>query len=179
MGTGPYAVVSHIPSGDIHFISGQAQTYWRLLTKHGLSNAFQADAFNTQAWGNRDEQKALFQVQIEVVEPTAMLVMDMHSYPRRRGQGWAGIGFLPVIEDYLSDGPFAFEVHREYRPRGPVAAAGTVEYRDDGKHFTFPVFTIYHYTKLADDRFAGTKQERVAKWEQRLSAVLAAPKGNR
>ena len=175
VGTGPYALVSHVPSGDVHFKSDQAQTYWPLLGKFGLSNALQTDAFNSAKWMNREEQQALFQIQIEVVEPTTMFVMDMHSYPRRRSDGWAGIGFLPTIEDYLGSGPFSFEVQRQYRPQAPVMRAGTVNYLDpEAKSFSFGVFTIYHYTKLADDRFGRTKEERVAKWEERLLAVLAA-----
>jgi hypothetical protein len=128
IGTGPYALVSHVPSGDIHFNSYQAQTYRPILSKYGLSNAFQTDAYNSATWTNREEQQALFQIQIEVVEPSAMLVMDMHSYPRRRSDGWAGIGFLPTIERYLGSGPFSFQVQRQYRPQASIVPAGTVNY---------------------------------------------------
>jgi hypothetical protein len=76
LGTGPVAIVSKIPSTDVHFKSNQAKRYYAMLRKHGLQNAFLADAFNSSRGANIEKQQAVFQIQIEIVEPKFMLVMD-------------------------------------------------------------------------------------------------------
>lgn len=70
--------MSDTPSGDVHFRSGQANLYYTKLNTNGLASAFQTDVFNT-AKASRDcsEQQALFLVQIEVVQPKAMLVSTL------------------------------------------------------------------------------------------------------
>ena len=180
LGPGPVAIVSLWPSCDEHFKLDQAKNYYEILKKHGLENAFQADVLNASlekhnATMNFDEQKALFQVQLEVVQPRVMLVMDSHSYPRRSGRGWAGMGPLRDVARHLEGDGFELKVHPEYRPNRPPYLAMTVKCKPpEISEFAFDVYTIYHYTNLSSNRFATSAEEPQAKWERRLSAVLSS-----
>lgn len=171
LGTGPFAIVSEMPSGDVHFKSCQAKLYYQMLQKHGLQEAFLTDGFNSNRLENLEEQKALFQVQVEVVQPRAMLVMDSKSYPTRSGD-WAGSGPLKDVAAHLKADGFELQVHPNYRPKEAPYRAMTVKCKlPKGSEFSFDVHTIYHYTNLTSKRFA---DDPVPKWEARLAAVISA-----
>ncbi|HXM43575.1 MAG TPA: hypothetical protein VN924_20225 [Bryobacteraceae bacterium] len=159
--------MSDTPSGDVHFEKRQAQLYYSKLKAHGLESAHLVDVFNTASnTRNADEQKALFLVQIELVKPKAMLVMDMASRPRKRITGWHYSGPLQVLERHFQADGFTFAVDPDFHPK---AATVTCE-PQNGTVFSFDVYTIYHYTKLTEHRGSRTWE---SDWEKRFTDVLS------
>ena len=112
LGTGPFAIVSDKPSGDVHFQSKQAGPYYSMLKKYGLERAFLADVLNTSdAECDRGEQKALFLTQVEIVRPQVMLVMDMCSRRKKRSDEWRyPKSPLPILQQHLDADGFSLEV---------------------------------------------------------------------
>jgi hypothetical protein len=168
LGAGPFSIVSDTPSGDVHFRSGQANLYYPFIKKYELESAFQTDVFNT-ANPNRDEseQQALFLVQLEIVQPKAMLVMDMSSRPRKRTEGWHYSGPLQTVQQHLQADGFAFEVNPGFNLRAATIRCEPPE----GAEFSCDVFRVYHYTKLTDYRWSSNP---AADWEKQFSSAMVA-----
>jgi hypothetical protein len=166
LGTGPFAIVSDKPSGDVHFQRGQAALYYSKLKTHGLENAFQTDVFNTANVGrDNDEQQALFLIQIEIVRPTAVLIMDMASRPRKRREGWHYSGPLQTMQQHFRADGFSFVVDPDFELR----AATVMCEPPGGKRFSFEVYRIYHYTKLTDCRHT---ENPVSDWEGHFARAI-------
>lgn len=167
VGTGPFTIVSDTPSGDVHFEKRQAKLYYSKLKAHGLESAHLMDVFNTaSSTRDSDEQKALFLVQIELVKPKAMLVMDMASRPRKRSTGWHYCGPLQTVQMYFQTEGFTFAIDPDFHLRAATVTCGAQK----GAGFSFDVYTIYHYTKLTEHRGSRTWE---SDWEKRFTDVLS------
>jgi hypothetical protein len=107
---------------------------------------------------------ALFLTQIEVVKPTAVLVMDMTSRPRKRSNGWLGIGPTQNLQQYFDADGFSFEIDRDFGMR-----AATVRCElPGGPGFSFDVYRIFHCVKLTDYRGEADPE---TKWEERFARI--------
>lgn len=142
-----------------------------MLKKYGLEGAFQIDVFNTSDGAcDRDEQKALFLTQLEVVRPKAMLIMDMSSSRKKRSDGWHYPEQpLPVLLWRLDADGFSVKLGPGSFDRHSLAAAAKVQCDPLGApEFSFNVYRIFHYVKLADHRWADDPE---AKWEERFARI--------
>jgi hypothetical protein len=110
-GTGPIMVVGIEPSDAIAFEGWPARTFYDLLVKHGLANAHLTDARMTSKPLSEESHRCVFLAQIEVLQPKAVLVMDMTGYRYRRKQ-WPG-AWLDV-QRYLAGLNYNFAVEPIY-----------------------------------------------------------------
>ena len=118
MGVSSTVIVSAEPSTDTVFTSPQAKEYYHLLAKHRQENAHLMDVYFVNMEHHMiggDSQthaqacKAVFQRQIDIIEPTLAVVMDRSSNPNR-----PYAGFLGIVKEWLSDMAYKGRLERIY-----------------------------------------------------------------
>jgi hypothetical protein len=110
-GTGPIMVVGAEPSDAVEFEGWPAQTFYDLLVKHGLANVHLTDARMTNKPLSKRRHRYVFLAQIEVLQPKAVLVMDMTGYRKRRSKR---PGAWLDVQQYLAGLNYNFAVEPIY-----------------------------------------------------------------
>lgn len=104
-GTGPIAIVGDEPSDARAFDGWMAQEFYRAIRAAGLANAHLMDARMTQGAISNRRHRCVFLAQLEVLQPQALLVMDVSGSKKPRSWGaWAN------VHRYLAGLQYGFQI---------------------------------------------------------------------
>jgi hypothetical protein len=106
LGTGPIAIISFQPSGDVQFESPQARSFYTRLKENDLADAHIMDVLSSELGVDPHKEKQFFLEQLGVVDPAALLVMG------NKRRNWSQP--MPWVERYLEGQPFRCTIHSIY-----------------------------------------------------------------